>query len=70
MTSGDARKSGSFEAMPEDAVGALCVLASGSRGNCSVLLLPDGGTRRVVLIDAGLSPRRTGALLCELGIEL
>lgn len=51
-------------------MGALCVLASGSRGNCSVVVLPDGGTRRVVLIDAGLSPRRTAVLLCELGIEL
>ncbi|GAB4385594.1 MAG: MBL fold metallo-hydrolase [Phycisphaerales bacterium] len=55
--------------MPDDAVGALCVLASGSRGNCSVLVVPDRGTRRVVLIDAGLSPRRTASLLHRLGIE-
>lgn len=70
MTSGDARQTDPFAAMPEQALGALCVLASGSRGNCSVLILPDGGTRRVLLIDAGLSPRRTAALLCDLGIEL
>lgn len=69
MSNGAARQV-KQEAMPPDAVGALCVLASGSRGNCSVLVVPDGGTRRVVLIDAGLSPRRTGALLGELGIEL
>ncbi|MCL4220451.1 MAG: MBL fold metallo-hydrolase [Phycisphaerales bacterium] len=70
MTSGHARKTGPMGDMPDEAVGALCVLASGSRGNCSVLVVPDGGTRRVVLIDAGLSPRRTAALLCQLGIEL
>lgn len=70
MTAGDARKTGPLEAMPEQAVGALCVLASGSRGNCSVLVVPDGGTRRVLLIDAGLSPRRTAALLSELNIDL
>lgn len=52
-----------------DAPGHLCVLASGSRGNCSVLVVPDGGTRRVVLIDAGLSPRRTVQLLRLQGIE-
>lgn len=56
--------------MPDGVVGGVCVLASGSRGNCSVLVVPDGGTRRVVLIDAGLSPRRTQRLLAEFGIEL
>ncbi|MCC5821936.1 MAG: MBL fold metallo-hydrolase [Phycisphaerales bacterium] len=50
---------------------ALCVLASGSSGNCSVLVArPDpSGPRRVVLIDAGLSPRRTARLLLERGIR-
>ncbi len=56
--------------IPDGAIGALCVLASGSRGNCSVLVVPDGGTRRVILIDAGLSPRRTRGLLGSFGIEL
>jgi phosphoribosyl 1,2-cyclic phosphodiesterase len=57
-------------AMPPGAVGMLCVLASGSRGNCSVLVVPEGGTRRVILIDAGLSPRRTTNLLASRGIDL
>ena len=56
--------------IPQDAVGGLCVLASGSRGNCSVLVVSDGGTRRVILIDAGLSPRRTRRLLADFGIEI
>lgn len=70
MNPGDVSEVDLFESMPDGAVGALCVLASGSRGNCSVLVVPDGGTRRVVLIDAGLSPRRTALLLSELGIAL
>lgn len=50
---------------------SLCVLASGSSGNCSVLVSrPDEtGPRRVVLLDAGLSPRRTQRLLAERGIR-
>jgi phosphoribosyl 1,2-cyclic phosphodiesterase len=50
---------------------ALCVLASGSAGNCSVLVFrpaPDA-PRRVVLLDAGLSPRRTARLLLDRGIR-
>lgn len=50
---------------------SLCVLASGSQGNCSVLVArpaPDA-PRRVVLIDAGLSPRRTARLLIARGIR-
>src|SRR5205807_2741637 len=46
----------------------LCVLASGSLGNCSVLRTPGG----VVLIDIGIGPRTTarrmegtGARVCE-----
>jgi phosphoribosyl 1,2-cyclic phosphodiesterase len=48
----------------------LRVLASGSSGNCSVLVAGDGPSRRVWLIDAGLSPRRTRLLLdaCALNI--
>jgi phosphoribosyl 1,2-cyclic phosphodiesterase len=53
---------------------SLCVLASGSAGNCSVLLLPghDGraSSARIVLIDAGLSPRRTRKNLEALGFTL
>ncbi len=50
---------------------ALCVLASGSRGNCSVLVIPrtENTPRRVYLIDAGLSPRRTASLLAQRGIR-
>jgi phosphoribosyl 1,2-cyclic phosphodiesterase len=55
----------------DGASGALCVLASGSRGNCSVLVIPatDKAPRRVYLIDAGLSPRRTALLLNDRGIR-
>ncbi len=55
----------------DNANGALCVLASGSRGNCSVLVIPSTAStpRRVYLIDAGLSPRRTAALLKERSIR-
>ncbi len=45
----------------------LCVLASGSSGNCSVLTIGEGLTTRVCLIDAGLSPRRTRTLLADQG---
>jgi len=50
---------------------ALCVLASGSRGNCSILTyqLP-GEPARLALIDAGLSPRRTRRLLASVGKDL
>lgn len=50
---------------------SLCVLASGSAGNCSVLVwrAGPGSPRRVVLLDAGLSPRRTALLLRERGIR-
>ena len=46
---------------------ALCVLASGSSGNCSVLRSEDG---ELVLIDAGLSPKRTEAALHAIGHTL
>lgn len=45
---------------------ALRVLASGSAGNCT--LLRAGGS--TLLIDAGLSPRRTRAMLAESGLTL
>lgn len=49
----------------------LCVLASGSAGNCTVLIVGETSPRpRVILIDAGLSPRRTGRLLERLGLGL
>ncbi len=46
---------------------ALCVLASGSSGNCSVLALRRGNIVRLVLLDLGLSPRRTFRMLAEMG---
>lgn len=53
------------------AAGRLCVLASGSKGNCSVLDVPATGewARRVILIDAGLSPSRTRQMLHQRGIR-
>lgn len=59
--------------------GAICVLASGSRGNCTVLRVAGrrgeatdlaAGRDRVILLDAGLSPRRTAGLLREAGLSL
>jgi phosphoribosyl 1,2-cyclic phosphodiesterase len=49
---------------------SLCVLASGSAGNCGVLAVGRRGARRVVLIDAGLSPRRTRRELATIGLSL
>lgn len=46
---------------------ALCVLASGSSGNCSVLRSAEG---ELVLIDAGISPKRAGEALAALGHSL
>lgn len=50
---------------------SLCVLGSGSSGNCSVLRYEglDGRTR-TILIDAGLSVRQTRLRLASVGIEL
>ncbi len=48
----------------------LVVLASSSSGNCSALIHGEGSLRRVTLIDAGLSPRRTDRLLGTLGLSL
>lgn len=49
---------------------SLCVLASSSSGNCSVLVRGEGDLRRAVLIDCGLSPRKTRRLLFDLGLSL
>lgn len=49
---------------------SLCVLASGSAGNSSALLIERGGRRSITLIDAGLSPRRTRRLLEEVGASI
>ncbi|MFG0284220.1 MAG: MBL fold metallo-hydrolase [Phycisphaerales bacterium JB039] len=46
---------------------ALCVLASGSAGNCSIVHSPGAG---VWLIDLGLSPRRTRRALQAAGLDL
>lgn len=46
----------------------LCVLASGSAGNCSVLALETGGGTFFWLIDAGLSMKRTRRVLAEVGL--
>ena len=55
-----------------DARAAVCVLASGSSGNCTVLRVrsESGRPERTALIDAGLSPTRTRSLLAERGISL
>ena len=57
---------------PEGVRAGLCVLASGSSGNCTLLRLRDGAGRwsRSILIDAGLSPTRTRRLLAERGVSL
>lgn len=54
-------------AAPESAW--LCVLASGSSDNCSVLVTESAGERRAHLIDAGLSVRRTRSCLRDLGLD-
>jgi phosphoribosyl 1,2-cyclic phosphodiesterase len=47
---------------------SFCVLGSGSGGNCTLLKLETDGGHRHVLIDAGLSPRKTTARLAPLGV--
>jgi hypothetical protein len=53
---------------PADDGAYLCVLASGSAGNCSVLALRRRGQTRAMLLDLGLSPRRTLRLMAEMGL--
>lgn len=54
---------------------ALCVLASGSGGNCSVLRVARvgsngrAGTPSAILLDAGLSPRQTRLRLRQVGVR-
>jgi phosphoribosyl 1,2-cyclic phosphodiesterase len=48
---------------------SICVLASGSSGNCTVLAHWVCGQWRLCLIDAGLSPRKTEKLLLGLGLS-
>lgn len=50
---------------------SLCVLGSGSTGNCSVLVCESpAGQRTVTLIDLGLSPRETNRRLTKVGLRL
>lgn len=46
----------------------LCVLGSGSSGNCSALLAETASGRELWLIDCGLSLRRIRRSLTELGV--
>ena len=48
----------------------LCVLASGSSGNASVLMINSGGRRHVALIDLGLSPRRLRESLALVNLKI
>lgn len=48
---------------------SLCVLASGSSGNCSALVIRRGSVQRICLIDLGLTPKRTFKLLQEHGLR-
>lgn len=60
-----------FEPPTVGTVGAwMCVLASGSGGNCSVLVVEHDGGRHAYLIDLGLSPRRTCRELAALGLSM
>ena len=57
-------------ALSDETPACLCVLASGSSGNCSVLLRRSDRGVRASIIDAGLSPRRIRRLLAEHDIPL
>ncbi|MSR17755.1 MAG: MBL fold metallo-hydrolase [Phycisphaerales bacterium] len=46
---------------------AISILASGSAANCAVVRLT--GSRKYLLIDAGLSPRATRTRMIELGLD-
>ena len=46
---------------------SIRVLASSSSGNCTLMIRGAGATKRLTLIDAGLTPRRTLRMLTELG---
>jgi phosphoribosyl 1,2-cyclic phosphodiesterase len=49
---------------------SFCILGSGSAGNCTALCFGAGADCRVVLIDAGLSPRQTMLRLQARGLHL
>jgi len=49
---------------------SLCVLGSGSGGNCTLLSFEEGGRQRFALIDCGLSMRETRRRLAPLGVDL
>lgn len=49
---------------------SMCVLGSGSGGNCTLLTLKGSGGSRHVLIDCGLSMKETRRRLAPLGVEL
>ena len=49
---------------------SLCVLGSGSLGNCTLVTLNGRGEHRHVLIDAGLAPRTTARRLGPFGVTL
>ncbi|HEB60719.1 MAG TPA: MBL fold metallo-hydrolase [Phycisphaeraceae bacterium] len=49
---------------------SLCVLGSGSSGNCSALVVNNEGERKVILIDLGLSRRQTAFRLDMVGISM
>ena len=49
---------------------SFCVLGSGSKGNCTLLVMEENGVERYAIIDSGLSPRATTKRLAPLGIEL
>src|SRR4051794_30167586 len=44
----------------------LCVLGSGSAGNCAAVRAPDG----TMLIDAGLGPRTVAKRMCGTGVAV
>lgn len=67
MPIGTGREDGCCDLPGEDGA-HLRVLASGSAGNCSVLVMNRGGRTRAVLLDLGLSPRKTWRLLAEMGL--
>ena len=55
---------------PIDAGWYLSVLSSSSGGNCTLLRVHDGQRFRHLLIDLGLSPRRTREILSLFGLAL
>lgn len=66
--SGENRRSGAIKA--DRAAGlSLCVLGSGSGGNCTVLRLTEtGGRAEALLLDSGFGPRRTARMLGQAGL--